>query len=131
MVSSGIGDPDPAVREAAVTILNDMAIHRQDVQFPVREMARLLDHPGAQDREHGLALLLSLSGNKDYTSLIYGPPADQVLRLLRSKHPGVRRMAHTLLGVLSGEDRKPDDYEFWDKWLWRARQAQIKQGAKD
>lgn len=126
LVSSGIGDPDASVREAAVTILNDLAVHRQDVQFPVREMARLLDYPGAQDRQHGLALLLSLSGNKDYTSLIYGPSADRVLRLLRTKHPGVRQMAHTLLTVLSGETHKPDDYEGWDKWLWRARQAQIK-----
>lgn len=131
LVSSGIGDPHPSVREAAVTILNDMAIHRQDVQFPVREMARLLDYPGAQDRQHGLALLLSLSGNKDYTSLIYGPSADQVLRLLRTRHPGVKQMAHTLLGVLSGEAHAPDDYEAWDKWLWRARQAQIKQGSRD
>ena len=131
LVSSAIADPDPGVREAAVTILNDLAIHRQDVQFPVREMARLLDYPAAQDRQHGLALLLSLSGNKDYTSLIYGPPADQVLRLLRTKHPGVRQMAHTLLGVLSGEEHGPDDYEAWDKWLWRARQTQIKQGTKD
>lgn len=131
LVSSGIGDADPNVREAAVTILNDMAVHRQDVQFPVREMARLLDYPGAQDRQHGLALLLSLSGIKDYESLIYGPSADQVLRLLRTKHPGVRQMAHTLLTVLSGESHGPDDYEGWDKWLWRARQAQIKQGSKD
>lgn len=131
LVSSGIGDPDPGVREAAVTILNDIAIHRRDVQFPVREMARLLDFPGAQDRQHGLALMLSLSGIKDYESLVYGPPADQVLRLLRTKHPGVRQMAHTLLSVLSGETRGPDDYEGWDKWLWRARQAQIKQGSKD
>ena len=131
LVSSGMGDPDPNVREAAVTILNDMAVHRQDVQFPVREMVRLLDFPGAQDRQHGLALILSLSGNKDYTSLVFGPPADQILRLLRTKHPGVRQMAHTLLTVLSGEDHGPDDYEGWDKWLWRARQAQIKQGTKD
>ncbi|TBR16904.1 HEAT repeat domain-containing protein, partial [bacterium] len=123
LVSSGIQDPDPSVREAAVTILNDMAVHRQDVQFPVREMSRLLDYPGAQDRQHGLALLLSLSGNKDYTSLIYGPSADQVLRLLRTRHPGVKQMAHTLLSVLSGETHGPDDYEAWDKWLWRARQA--------
>lgn len=131
LVSSGIGDPDPSVREAAVTILNDMAVHRPDVQFPVREMSRLLDFPGAQDRQHGLALLLSLSGNKDYASLIYGPSADQVLRLLRTRHPGVRQMAHTLLTVLSGEQHMPEDYEAWDKWLWRARQAQIKQGTKD
>lgn len=126
LVSSGIGDSDASVREAAVTILNDMAVNRQDVQFPVRDMARLLDYPGAQDRQHGLALMLSLSGNKDYTSLIYGPAADQVLRLLRTKHPGVRLMAHTLLTVLSGETHKPEDYEGWDKWLWRARQAQIR-----
>ncbi len=131
LVSSGIGDPDANVREAAVTILNDMAVHRQDVQFPVREMARLLDFPDSQDRQHGLALILSLSGIKDYESLIYGPSADQVLRLLRTKHPGIRQMAHTLLTVLSGENHGPDDYEGWDKWLWRARQAQIKQGTKD
>ena len=131
LVSSGIGDPDPSVREAAVTILNDMAIHRHDVQFPVREMARLLDYPGPQDRQNGLALLLSLSNIKDYESLIFGPAADQVLRLLRTKHPGVKQMAHTLLSVLSGEQHPADDYEAWDKWLWRARQAQIKQGSKD
>lgn len=131
LVSSAITDPDPSVREAAVTILNDIAIHRQDVQVPVRELFRLLDYPGAQDRQHGLALILSLSGNKDYTSHIYGPPADQVLRLMRTKHPGVRQMAHTLLTVLSGEAHKPSDVEAWDKWLWRARQAQIRQGTKD
>jgi hypothetical protein len=131
LVSSGIADPDSSVREAAVTILNDIAVHRQDVQFPVREMSKLLDYPGAQDRQHGLALILSLSGNKDYASLIYGPAADQVLRLLRTKHPGVRQMAHTLLTVLSGESHTPEDVEAWDKWLWRARQAQIRQGTKD
>lgn len=131
LVSSGIADPDPAVREAAVTILNDMAVHRQDVQLPVRDIARLLDYPGAQDRQNGLALFLSLSGNKDYESLIYGPAADQVLRLLRTRHPGVKQMAHTLLTLLSGERFAPDAYEDWDKWLWRARQAQIRKGSKD
>lgn len=131
LVSSGIADPDPSVREAAVTILNDMAIHRQDVQLPVRDIARLLDYPGAQDRQNGLALFLSLSGNKDYESLIYGPAADQVLRLLRTRHPGVKQMAHTLLTLLSGERHQPDDYESWDKWLWRARQTQMRKGSKD
>ncbi|MBI5597924.1 MAG: HEAT repeat domain-containing protein [Elusimicrobia bacterium] len=131
LVSFGLTDPDVRVREAAVTIFNDLAIHRKDVAVPFRDLARMLDYPDPADRQRALALLLSLADNAEFRPLIFGPPADQVLRLLRSKHPGVRQMAHTLLTLLSGESHKAEDNEAWDKWLWRARQSEIRKGSKD
>ncbi|MBI2363098.1 MAG: HEAT repeat domain-containing protein [Elusimicrobia bacterium] len=131
LVSFGLSDPDVRVREAAVTIFNDLAIHRKDVAVPFRDLVRMLDYPDPADRQRALALLLSLADNAEFRPLIFGPPADQVLRLLRSKHPGVRQMAHTLLTLLSGESHKAEDNEAWDKWLWRARQSEIRKGSKD
>lgn len=130
LVSSGLTDPDTRVREAAVTIFNDIAIHRQDIILPVKDVARMLDYPTAPDRQRALALLLSVSGNPEQVSFILGQAADQVLRLLRTKHPGVRDMAYTLLTLISRETHPVDDYAAWDKWLWRARQVQIRKGTQ-
>ncbi|MBI3299272.1 MAG: HEAT repeat domain-containing protein [Elusimicrobia bacterium] len=129
-VLAALLDPDTRVREAGVTILNDIAIHHKDVVLPIKEAARMLDYPTSTDRQRALALFLSVGDNPDQRSLVYGPPADQFLRLLRTKHPGVRDMAHTLLSILSKESHAVDDYEAWDKWLWRARQAQIRKGGE-
>lgn len=131
LVSFGLTDPDVRVREAAVTIFNDLALHRRDVPLPFRDLVKLLDYPDSSDRQRALALMMSLMDNEQYRPLIFGPPADQVLRLLRSKHPGIRQMAHTFLTLLSGEAHKAEDIEAWDKWLWRARQSEIKKGSKD
>lgn len=131
LVSYGLTDPDVRVREAAVTIFNDLALHRGDVPLPFRDLARLLDYPDPSDRQRAIALIMSLSDKDQYRSLIFGPPADQVLRLLRSRHPGIRQMAHTCLTLLSGETHKADEVEAWDKWLWRARQSEIRKGSKD
>ncbi len=130
LVSYGLNDPDVSVREAAVTILNDIAIHRKDVSVPVRDVMRMLDYPTSSDRQRALALMLSVCDNPDYRSLLLGPAAEQVLKLLRTKNPGQRQMAHTLLTVLSAEQHAETDYEAWDKWLWRARQAATKKGGK-
>ncbi|MDE2293360.1 MAG: HEAT repeat domain-containing protein [Elusimicrobia bacterium] len=129
-VSYALTDPDARVRDAAVNILNDVALNRKDVSLPVRDVARMLDYPTPDDRQHALALMLSLSDDPDALSIIYGPAADQVIRLLRSKHPGVHQMAYTLLTVLSEKKYGEHDYDAWDRWLWQERQARIKRGRK-
>lgn len=124
LISTGLTDPDDQVRDAVMRVYNDMAIYHHDVPLPVHQIARLLDYPYAQDRERALALMLAIADNKDYRSFLMDTASDQILRLLRSKHPNNHRMAHTVLTMLSNQEFPATDFEKWEQWVWKTRRAE-------
>lgn len=126
----GVFDPDERVREAAMRIFGDIAVYRRETPLPVGKIAEVLDFPLVDDRTRGLAVLVGLADHPVYRSFILQHAAAQVVKLLRLKNPSNHDMAYTVLQMLSGEKFPPRDYEAWENWLQKARQAD-RSGAPD
>ncbi len=124
LISGGLTDPSDVVRDAVMRVYNDIAIYHNEVPLPVHQIARLLDFPYAQDRERALALMLSIADNKNYRQFLMDTVSDQILRLLRSKHPNNHKMAHTVLTMLSDQDFPDTDFEKWEQWVWKTRRLE-------
>lgn len=118
--ASGLMDPDAGVRDAAVSVLNDLTVHHTDVPVAIHEINRLLDVPFPGDRTKALALMLNLADNPNYKRFLVKNAARQIMKLLRSRHPNNHNMAYTVLGILSGESFDQRDYDAWDRWHWTA-----------
>ncbi|MEK9144978.1 MAG: HEAT repeat domain-containing protein, partial [Elusimicrobiota bacterium] len=126
----GIVDPDERVREAALRVFGDIAVYHRETPLPVAKIAEVLAFPLVDDRTRGLAVLVGLADHPVYRGYILQHAAQQVLKLLRLKNPSNHDMAYTVLQMLSGERFPPRDYEAWEAWLQKARQAD-RSGAPD
>ena len=126
LASFAMTDPGQRVREAALLVLNDIAIRHKEVLLPVQDIIRVMDYPYPADRNRALAVMLSLTDNPDYESVLLGPASTQMLKLLRCKNPSNRQMAHTVLRLFSGENYAADDPDQWENWLWKTRQEKAK-----
>lgn len=118
----GLMDPDSDVRDAAISVLNDLTVYHQDVPIAIHEIHRLLDVPYPSDRTKALALMLNLSDNPNYRDFLLKTASKQILKLLRVRYPNNHDMAYTVLSLLSGESFGARDYDAWDRWIWKARQ---------
>ena len=114
-------DPDERIREAALRILADIALHHPQFAIPIESVCAALDFPRAKDRSLALALMLALADKEAYREALLRKAVPSALRILRLKHPENRQMAHTFLGLLSGENHPEADYDAWEFWAQRAR----------
>jgi hypothetical protein len=120
-ISHGLIDPSAKVREAAMNVYTDIAIYNSELPIPVHQILRHLDFPLPEDRDRALSLMLSLANNPDYRSFLLHKASTPILKLLRDGSPANREMAHTVLRLMSDVEYKRDDYEAWEKWVWKAR----------
>ena len=126
----GVVDHEERVREAAMRVFGDIAVYHRETPLPVAKIADVLDFPLVDDRTRGLAVLVGLADHPVYRGFILQHAAQQVLKLLRLKNSSNHDMAYTVLQMLSGERFPPRDYDAWEAWLQKARQAD-RTGAPD
>ena len=111
-----ITDPDAETRGAALSVLADLVVYGEDAPVDVARLLPALDYPTTEDRTKALAVFAGLAPNPRYKPLVAGRASLQLVRLLRSLDPGVRGLAHSVLGMASGRDLANDDFESWEKW---------------
>ncbi len=111
-----LSDPDAEVRGAALSVLADLVVYGEDAPVDVARLLPALDYPTTEDRIKALAVFAGLAPNPRYKPLVAGRASLQLVRLLRSLDPGVRGLAHSVLGMASGRDLANDDFESWEKW---------------
>ncbi|MBI5240347.1 MAG: hypothetical protein HY926_07725 [Elusimicrobia bacterium] len=111
-----LADPDKEVRVAALSVLADLVVYGGEVAIDVPRLLPALDYPTTEDRTKALAVFAGLAVHPNYKTYVAGRAAVQIARLLRSRDPGVRGLAHSVLGMVSGRDYPDDDFESWEKW---------------
>jgi len=121
LCSSALLDPSSMVREASMTILNDIAVHHQEVLLPVNDIVRVLYYPYPQDRTRAMAVFLSISDREDYRNFLVTKAAPTLLKLLRCGYTSNHDMAHTVLSMLAADPPGPEDFDAWENWLWKER----------
>ena len=121
-MSYALMDPDASVRDAAISVLNDMTVFHPEVPIEIHVINRLLDVPYPKDRTKALALMLNLADNDSYRPFLIQTASKQILKILRTRHPNNHDMAYTVLSLLSRENIARRDYDAWDRWIWKARQ---------
>lgn len=123
LAAEGLLDPDGQVRDVAVRALIGVAVYAPEAPLPLREGLRMLDFPYPDDRERGLALLMSVADRPAYRPFFLREAAEPVIEALRSPHPTIRGRAHTVLSLVSGRSLPPEDEKAWRRWLEEARGA--------
>jgi hypothetical protein len=118
-----LADPDEEVRAAAMSVLADVAVYRRDVLIDVPRLLPALDYPTTNDRSKALAVFAGLAANPQYKPYVASRASARIVRLLRSLDPGVRGLAHSVLGMVSGRDHPSDDFESWEKWARKESSA--------
>jgi hypothetical protein len=120
----GLSDPDDRVREAAMRVFSDITVYKPDVSIPVEKVAQVLDYPSVDDRTRTLAVMLGVANHPLYRRFLLQSASTQVLKLLRAMNSSNHEMALTALRMLSGENYDGRDYDAWENWVQKARQAE-------
>ncbi|MBI5242962.1 MAG: HEAT repeat domain-containing protein [Elusimicrobia bacterium] len=124
---TALSDPDDRVREAAMRVISDISVYRQDVPLSIEKAADVMDYPSVDDRTRALAVMLGVANHPRYRRFLLQSASTQVLKLLRMMNASNHDMAYTVLKMLSGESYGSREYEAWENWLQKARKADAEQ----
>lgn len=113
-----IKDPSDHVRNNALRVLGDIAEFHPEFPVPVRPIIDALNFPRVTDRAKAsyVAYLLALNSQQAKEEILRtGVP--NLLRLLASKQPDQRELAHSTLRKVSGKEYPSSDLASWNNWF--------------
>lgn len=113
-------DESALVRNNAMRVFAEMAMHHPEVEIPLAPVLDMLDFPDTTDRNKASAVLASLVKKKELAPEIKQRSGKTLIAMLRLKQPNNHDFAIQILNTLFGDDRQPlaaDDYEGWEAWL--------------
>jgi hypothetical protein len=112
-----LADPAEEVRAAALQILSDVALYHKSVLVDLSKILPALDFPTVSDRAKALSVMIGLSDNPAYKTLVMTRGTPYLLGLLRLRQPANHDLAFTLLSTLSSQTIGQRDYAGWNAWI--------------
>jgi hypothetical protein len=113
-------DESALVRNNAMRVFAEMAMHHPEVEIPLAPVLDMLDFPDTTDRNKASAVLASLVKKEGLAPEIRRRSGKTLIAMLRLKQPNNHDFAFQILNTLFGGDRQPlaaDDYAGWEAWL--------------
>ncbi len=119
-----IRDPDVLVRNNAMRVLAEIALHHPEIPVPLAPVLAALDFPATLDRNKALAIVAGLVGADGGARLhrqVIRAHGETLLALLRLQQPNNHDWAYTILKTVSGKTFADTDHAAWASWLARYR----------
>lgn len=112
-----IRDPSDLVRNNVLRVLGDMADGHPEFVIPLRPVAEAMNFPRVSDRSKSIYVVSNLvTHSRDARDSVMKDDIPVVLRILESKQPDHRDLAHMILRKVSGKDIPPTDLRAWNSW---------------
>jgi hypothetical protein len=110
-------DSAEGVRNNATRVLAVMVDKDSTVTLPIETFIKMSHSPVLTDRNKSLAVLLGLSKQARYASIIKKEAGQDLIDNLKLIQPDLHDMAYYLLINISGQHYGERDYAAWSKWL--------------
>jgi hypothetical protein len=115
-----IKDPEDIVRNNALRVLGDIAELHPEYVIPLNPILEAIRFPRVSDRSKSVYVLYHLASNSRQVrdEILKGSVPD-LLKILESKQPDHRELAHGILRKISGKDIAATDIRAWNSWYSR------------
>jgi len=116
-------DASSLVRNNAMRVLAEIALHHPEVDVPVAPIIEALGYPAASDRNKAAATLYRMLGRPSGSSMyprVVRDAGQILLAMLRLQQPNNHDFAYKILKLISGRGYGERDYAAWQTWLAQA-----------
>ncbi|HMG52769.1 MAG TPA: hypothetical protein VK601_04800 [Kofleriaceae bacterium] len=116
-------DASSLVRNNAMRVLAEIALHHPEVDVPVAPIIEALGYPATSDRNKAAATLHRLLGRPGAAALyprIVRDAGQILLAMLRLQQPNNHDYAYKILKTISGRAHGERDHAAWQAWLAQA-----------
>jgi len=117
-------DPSMLVRNNAMRVLAEIALHHPEVDIPLDPILEALTYPSATDRNKAAATLYRLLARPGTSALyprVVREAGATLLAMLRLAQPNNHDFAYKIFKTISGQGYGERDLAAWQAWLTRAR----------
>lgn len=116
-------DADATVRNNAMRVLAEIALHHPEVDVPVAPVLEALAYPATTDRNKASAILDRLLDHPGAAALyprVIREAGRTLIAMLRLRQPNNHDFAYRILKKISGQVHGERDLARWEAWLARA-----------
>ena len=112
-----IKDPEDLVRNNALRVLGDIAEFHPEYVIPIRPVMEALHFPRVTDRSKSVYVVENMVANsKEARVEVLKNAVPDLLKIMDSKQPDHRELAHAVLRKVSGKEYAATDLRSWNRW---------------
>jgi len=120
LLTRAFRDDSSFVRNSAMRVVADIALHHPEVEIPVEPVLDALAYPATSDRNKAAAILAGILDRPGASRLhrrIATRAGATLLAMLRLEQPNNHTYAYRILKAISGQTFGERDYGAWEAWL--------------